>query len=159
MKPGKPLRRKTRLVAKTPLQAKTPLKSGGFLKRGAFVAKTAIKAKRPKITPEERNARKVVKARSEGRCERCQTAPGQSMHHRRKAGRVWSPENLLHLCGDGTRGCHGWIEANPLKAQQQGWWVLSHKDPAKTPVHLAGRGYVFLNADGGVDEAPEEEVA
>jgi hypothetical protein len=113
--------------------------------------------KRPKTDPAEAPARKVVRARSEGLCECCGGHRAESMHHRRKPGRVWTPENLLHVCGDGTRLCHGWIEANPTKAQQQGWWVRSHKDPAKTPCWLAGRGYVFLNVDGSVEEAPKEE--
>lgn len=135
-----------------------PLKRTGFTpaQRATQLTRTAKARKRPKADPMEAPARKVVRARSEGICECC-GLKAESMHHRRKTGRVWAPENLLHVCGDGTRGCHGWIEANPTKAQQQGWWVPSHKDPAKTPCWLAGRGYVFLNANGSVEEAPEEE--
>lgn len=125
--------------------------------RATRLTRKAITKRRPKADPCELAARKVARARSEGLCEVCAGHPAQSMHHRRKAGRVWTPENLLHICGDGTTGCHGWIEAHPLKAQQQGWWVPSHKDPAKTPAWLAGRGYVFLSANGSVEEAPEEE--
>jgi len=31
--------------------------------------------------------------------------------------------NAVPLCGSGTTGCHGWVEANPAAAEAEGWWV------------------------------------
>lgn len=159
MKPGKPLKRKTRLVAKTPLQAKTPLKSSGFLKRGAFVAKTAIKAKRPKVSPEERAARKAVAARAQGVCEGCGLRPSHDWAHR--VGRAqqgpWCASNGLALCNPG--GCHDRAHASPQWARERGWILLSTQDPTTTPALLAGRGWVYLHPDGSVTEASAREVA
>lgn len=77
----------------------------------------------------EARARAIVAERSGGRCEAviegvC-LGRAHSMHHRRKPGRLWNPSNLLHLCGDGTRGCHGWIEAHPTKANELGLWLMN----------------------------------
>jgi hypothetical protein len=155
MKPGKPLKRKTRLVAKTPLQAKKQLKSGGFLKRGAFVPKTAMKAKRPAMTPEERACRKAVRARSESVCEIHGSHPAQDMHHRlnRSQGGLWTPANILHICRD----AHRLIGERPQAAAGQGWSIRNQRNPEDVPCWLAGRGYAFLHDNGHVTEAPEEE--
>jgi hypothetical protein len=126
------------------------------MKRAQSLTRRVMKAKRAQVTPEERNARRVVRERSQGQCEVCGHARGESMHHRRKAGREWTPANLLHTCGDGVRGCHGRIEASPNAAKEQGWWLLSNQDPARTPVWLAGRGYVFLADDGSIHDTDEE---
>lgn len=144
------------------LRRSKPLKPGnGRLKRGAFVPRKPMKATRPKVTPkvtpEERAARKVVRQRSQGACEVCGRTGATNMHHRRKAGRVWTPENLIAVCGWGNAsGCHGHIERNPAASREQGWIVPSHRDPARVPAWLAGRGYVFLHPSGHVEEAPEE---
>lgn len=149
MKRGGPLVRRTRLVAKT------PLKSGGFLKRGAFIPKAAIKPTRPTVTPEERSARKLLTHRSGGRCEIGIGCLATDAHHRRNRsqGGLWAIENLLHLC----RAHHHHITVNPQAAREQGWAVPSTRDPADVPVWLSGHGYCFLNTDGSITEAPEEE--
>ena len=56
---------------------------------------------------------------------------------------MWSPENCVALCGHGTAGCHGWVEANPLKAHVEGLYVRSYEDEAARMV-LTWRGWVRL---------------
>lgn len=136
-----------------PIKRRTPLKSAQYLTR------RIVKNKRAKVTPEERLTRKVLRERSGGICEVCGHAPAESVHHRKKAGREWSPSNTLHTCGDGVRGCHGHIEGHPNAAKEQGWWLLPIQDPARTPVWLAGRGFVFLADDGSINDSEEENDA
>lgn len=52
-------------------------------------------------------------------CARC-GKPAQGWQHRVSAGRGGPTDrfNCVPLCGDGTRGCHGWAEANPAAAQE-----------------------------------------
>lgn len=103
----------------------------------------------------EAKVREIVRTRSGGKCEA--VVPGvclglaQSMHHRRKPGRVWQPSNLLHLCGDGTIGCHGWIEANPELAHYDGLWLFAGEAPLTTSCHMRWenqRSWWFLDDDG-----------
>ena len=95
----------------------------------------------------ERECRALVAERSGGMCEvRWQgvcTWTADSMHHRRKRshGGLWDPSNILHVCGDGTRGCHGKIEANPATSRSKGYWLYSGQDPAETKVFMHFRGY------------------
>ena len=89
----------------------------------------------------EKRARVLVAARSDGLCEAGITGVCQgratTMHHRRKPGRVWSPANLLHLCGSGTTGCHGWIEAHPSLSQEYGYWIFTGDgEPNTVAVYL-----------------------
>lgn len=85
----------------------------------------------------EQRARAVVYARSQGRCEVC-GRQAHTVHHRVKRGQggTWSPANLLHICGDGTRYCHGWIEQQPTHAMTLGLWVPTHADPRTTPAFI-----------------------
>jgi hypothetical protein len=86
-----------------------------------------------------RKSRPIVKDRSRGMCE--VRIPGvcegraTNYHHRLPEGQGGSsePENLLHLCGDGVRGCHGHIEHNRAQAYEKGWLVHSWEDPAEVP--------------------------
>lgn len=103
--------------------------------------------------------RQIVRARAQGRCERC-GRPGNNLHHRK--GRVGfdcdQPANLLLLCGSGTTGCHGWVTANPAAAGAQGLSVsrLSTVSAADVPVRLwAGR--VRLTNDGRYCAPDREE--
>jgi hypothetical protein len=65
------------------------------------------------------------------------------MHHRRfrSQGGPWTPSNILHLCGDGTRGCHGRITKpdgwRPV-FEFLGWIVPSHADWRSTEVLVNG---------------------
>lgn len=96
----------------------------------------------------EREARRIVAERCGGRCERC-GVPQYTCHHRRKKsqGGPWSPSNLLAVCGHGTAGCHGEIEANPMWAHARGLWLRAGELPEVTPVELFGR-WVLLTDDG-----------
>lgn len=94
----------------------------------------------------EAHCRTLVRERSGGMCEArikgvCR-GPGESMHHRNKAGQggLWTPANILHVCGHGTVGCHGYIEANPASSRRKGLWLFRGQDPAKTPVQIVFRG-------------------
>lgn len=130
----------------------TPAQRATRLTRNA-----ALKAKRPKMSPEERSARKITRARSEGQCEIHGDHPASDMHHRlnRSQGGQWSPDNLLHIC----HAIHMHITTSPQMAMEQGWTVRSGRNPADVPVWLAGRGWCFLHANGHVDEAPDEAAA
>lgn len=88
----------------------------------------------------EQACRAIIYARSQGRCELC-GRPGESVHHRNKQGRVWSPSNTLHLCGDGVLRCHGWIEAHPDMARLLGLWVPRNMDPTVYPVWMQPTGW------------------
>lgn len=94
----------------------------------------------------EHDCRSLVRERSGGMCEVrirdvCR-GQGESMHHRNKAGQggLWTPANILHACGDGTRGCHGWIEANPATARRRGLWLYRGQNPVHSPVQAVFRG-------------------
>lgn len=86
--------------------------------------------------------RRDVDARDAGVCRRCGVAGGQISRHHRKprgmgganrsdAGRL---SNIVTLCGTGTTGCHGWVEANRAQALREGWLVSSWHDPADVPI-------------------------
>lgn len=91
----------------------------------------------------EAQARDIVAVRSDNRCEIavplvCQ-GRRDSVHHRLKRGRghEWAPSNLLAACGDGTRGCHGYVEANPTWAQSEGLWLMTGSgEPSEVAVHM-----------------------
>lgn len=97
-------------------------------------------------------ARKIVYERSEGWCEvalrgRCFGRAG-NWHHRRAAGRIWTPANGLHVCGSGTTGCHGWITENSRLAMARGWVVsnfVSAEVVHLVPVDLRGERSVLLH--------------
>lgn len=46
---------------------------------------------------------------------------------------VEDPANHLHLCGDGVRGCHGYVESHRAEAYEKGWLVHSWEDPREVP--------------------------
>lgn len=101
----------------------------------------------------EAAGRAVVYQRSMGRCEVC-TRPAATFHHRVKRGQggSWAPSNGLHLCGDGTRYCHGWIEGNPRHAMALGLWLRAGSVPADWPLYcrpaLFHRGWWQMDDDG-----------
>jgi hypothetical protein len=85
-----------------------------------------------------RRSRPIVEERSEGNCEVriAGVCLGRAcnMHHRQREGVGPSlPFNLLHLCGSGTTGCHGWIEHNRDEAKLRGWIVPTWEDPELVP--------------------------
>lgn len=129
-------------------------KRAAAVNRAKSMTRRIVKAKRATMTAAERNARKVVKARSQSLCEMCGRAEATNMHHRknRSQGGAWTPGNLLHLCGSGTTGCHGSVGDNVALSRERGWSVLSTDDPTEMPVFLAGRGWVFLLEDGSTTQ-------
>ena len=102
----------------------------------------------------------MVAERSMGICETyipdvCM-GRAMTMHHRRKRGQggPWSPSNLLAVCGDGTRGCHGWIEANPKLARAAGLWLFAgdgepNSRKAWLRTYNQARAWVLLDDEGG----------
>ena len=96
--------------------------------------------------------------RAGGRCELCglSLASGPySRHHRRprRMGGTRRPDvhslpNLLLLCGDGVRGCHGRVESDRAEALAEGWLLHDGEDPATTPVRIHPWGTVILTPDG-----------
>jgi hypothetical protein len=103
----------------------------------------------------EERGRAIVAERSGGFCEA--SIPGvclgraDSMHHRVKAGRLWTASNLLHLCGSGTTGCHGHIEANPAWANEEGLWLMAGEESDQTAAHMRWgpmRGWFILDDEG-----------
>lgn len=100
----------------------------------------------------ETTARKILYARSERVCERCGRRRATNAHHRRAAGRVWSAENLLDLCGSGTTGCHGFVTDQEVAlSREYGWVVLSGHDPLWTPTLVSTRHgfrWCYLTRDG-----------
>lgn len=140
------------------MRRKKPL-SGTAMTRAKQLTQRAVQRKRAQVTPEEKAARKIVKERSQGICERCGSAEAIQMHHRRKEGREWRASNLMHICGLGNvSGCHGEIEQYPTASKEQGWWLIPIQDPERSPVWFAGRGRVFLSDDGSIHDE-EEDVA
>lgn len=138
LRPGGPLPRYT------PLRRKTKLKSSG-----------PIKVSRPKVPPEERDAKKAVKKRSGGLCEACGNAEAIHWHHRINQGQggAWSAANGMHVC----LFCHDWIGDFPVSAGVLGWHLEPWRDrdgkltsdPAKEPLRYRGQ-WVVLGDDGAV---------
>ena len=105
----------------------------------------------------ERTARAALRVRNHmdrsgpslGSCERCARWSVLTLHHRMKRGQggTWSPANCVMVCGDGTRGCHGWIEGHPDAAAEEGFHVRPWEDPAAREV-LIRWDRVRLGADG-----------
>lgn len=124
------------------------------MKWSGELTRSVIKKKRAKVSPEKRDAKKILRARSDGVCEGCGRNPASDFSHRVKAsqGGSYCPTNGLDLC----RPCHTWLHDNETEAEKLGWLLRSHQDPADVPAWLFGRGLVFLRADGSIEEAPEE---
>ena len=58
-------------------------------------------------------------------CARCGSKDSLTLSHRLAAARggPFTSWNIDVLCGSGTDGCHGWVEANPEHAEADGWRV------------------------------------
>lgn len=121
--------------------------------------------------------RSTVTARAGWRCEICGTVLGwpdgsggtwcapHSFHHRRPRGMggttrpdANSPANLLLLCGTGTTGCHGRVEANRAAAHQLGWLLHQTEDPTQVPAYVVTGPHhearpLLLTTDGRYEEA------
>lgn len=181
MKPGKPLRRTgfaprqsplppgTAGLKRVPLERKSELRNTKPLEAAQSLKRKPLVAKRPVVTPEEKLARELVEARSGLRCEGCGRPGPCEWAHRvgRAQGGPWTAENGLWLCGDLTGGhaptsgggCHPWSHsaAGRPVCEKRGWILRRNQDPLMTPVLIAGRGLVLLDAVGGV--TPYREAA
>ena len=114
----------------------------------------------PRKTGPSQETREIVYERDGYRCARCGRHAGNgpmSIQHRRargmggsKAPNTNSPSNLILLCGDGVRGCHGHIEQNRDEARHTGFNVPQFvANPESIPVtYWDGRTYK-LNDEGG----------
>jgi hypothetical protein len=118
----------------------------------------------------EDRGRAIVKERADGRCEAAIDyvcyGSHDTTHHRLKKGQggSWAPSNLLGVCGDGTVGCHGYIEANPSWAMEEGLWVRSTSNPRDVSVHMRWanqKSWWFLDDEGLLhwDESDFEDLA
>lgn len=58
------------------------------------------------------------------------------------------------LCGDGVRGCHGWVTANPNAAAEEGWHVRPWQESLEIPVLYHGSRFARLTIEGMVDYGP-----
>lgn len=136
-------------------------------RKGRGPAQTPPKPSKSPDMPIE--VRRLVYARAGGRCEvgatmECQgrrglfdPITGRSLHHRRprrmggtRAVDIHDPSNLLAVCGNGTRGCHGWIESHRRAASEQGWLLASGADPVARACVLRDGSIVLLRAWGYV---------
>lgn len=127
------------------------------------LARTAMKPGRPKVTADERIAKRLVHARSDGWCEIridgiC-FGRATDWHHRknRSQGGLWLASDGLRLC----RNCHHAVTAtngHRTEYEANGWIVPRNADPAKIPVlmhhHTLGHDYLLLHDDGTVTLAP-----
>lgn len=88
----------------------------------------------------EKRCRELVFHRAAGLCERC-GRQGNTFHHRknRSGGGGWDCANIVYLCGDGTRGCHGWVTTHPAEASKEGFHVKPWEDPQEIPILLHRR--------------------
>ena len=86
-------------------------------------------------------------------CERCGIGAAQSFHHRvkRSHGGPWACDNIVHVCGDGVRGCHGWIESHPNLAEEEGFHVRPWKDPARVAIVYRQLLLVRLDPSGSIE--------
>jgi hypothetical protein len=143
------LQRRARLARKTRLR-RTPLKPA------------ARRLTRPRCdTGPTAATRQLVWERAGGRCEICGFAAtmagiGYSIHHRlprrmggSRAPWINSPANLLLVCGSGTVGCHGMVEANRANAYGYGWLLKAGQHPAEVSAVLGSpRRLVWLTNEG-----------
>lgn len=141
MKSGKPLKRSTPLRSRTQLTRSTPAQ------RATHLTRVAVARRRARVTPEERHARKVVKARAEGRCEGCGKHGPTDYSHRvgEGVGGPWAPSNAMALC---RYPCHNDLHRYPLEARTKGWYLRSHENFRTIPVRHAWLGRVLLLDDG-----------
>lgn len=110
-------------------------------------------AERGEFSPK---VRKAIRARDCDRCVRCGThidqgTLGHSIQHRyaRGAGgtsQTWvgGVANGIVLCGTGSMGCHGWVEAHPEASLPLGWRIETGEAPELVPVLYAHLGHVLL---------------
>lgn len=119
----------------------------------------------PKAIMGEKRCRTLVTGRADALgegvcCERCGSMSACTLHHRRKRSqlprhRFWEPSNCVMLCGDGTHGCHGWVEHNPDDARLEGFHVRAYEESRSIPVKLWHQeDLMYLRDTGGYGLLP-----
>lgn len=108
--------------------------------------------------------RAIITERDRGHCARCGVTAGLTFQHRINRGMggtsdpvISSPANGILLCGSGTTGCHGWVEANPEAAEKLGYAVPTYLDPATVPVWFWGHGWMFVASGRAHAQHPPED--
>lgn len=164
--------RRTPLTSRAALR-RTPLARSKPMRRQAVKARERAYRARVDTGP-PKAARLLVLDRALGCCEICgrplyrfqtrEWVDAHSFHHRQPRGmggtrrpEVNSPANLLLVCGTGTTGCHGHIEANRTEGYANGWLVRAAGDPAATPVLLEGSVLYLLTREGHRIEVPTDD--
>lgn len=168
MERSKRLERRTPLAPGKPLARKTPLNrtTKGTPKPTLVVVKSPAGTRRPHaVSGPTATTRRACKARDRGRCVRC-GAPAESLQHRTPRGMGGTRDetindlsNLLSVCGDGTRGCHGWMESYRTTARITGYLVRRGVDPQTAPVLTVDGWQLFGNDGRRIATAPPEGYA
>lgn len=152
MKPRKPMKR-------SEIHRVTPIRRTGMPRSGP------VKPRRQTVSPAERQARKDMKTRSEGRCEIqvpdvC-LGPGMVWSHRKRRSQsnlaeMWALSNGLHGCAF----CEQYLTDNDTSARVRsfGWTVHSTLDPAAVPVFRCGE-FVWLRDNGALIPLDLQEIA
>lgn len=150
----------TPLPRRVPLTATVGLQRRGPLLRRHPATRPPRRAPRNPMPPD---VRALVIERDGHACRRCgrplPAGRGGSVHHRIPRGMggtswsgIHSPALLVLLCGDGTTGCHGWVESNRAAALRLGWLLSRHLfqiDPADIPLRWDDRpDRLYLRHDG-----------
>lgn len=109
--------------------------------------------------------RRLVIERDGGMCQWCGElvrSDDYSLQHRRARGMGGSkdpvsssPSNAVLMCGSGTTGCHGFVEANPVVAEGRGFRVRQGADPRHVPLWSWRGEWWFLLPDGSRVECEE----
>lgn len=105
--------------------------------------------------------------RDQGCCARCgrglvweRRGVDWSVHHRcpRSSGgtrRMWVDEaaNGVALCGNGVKGCHGWVESNRVEAVSDGFLVsaIGRLMADEVEIRHVLYGWCLLRDDGWLD--------
>jgi len=101
--------------------------------------------------------RETVALRAHYQCERCYTpVHGQASVHHRRPRRMGGtrrsdsnePANLLLLCGSGTTGCHGWVEAHRRQSLDHGIILYDRDIPVEHPFRDGHGNWWILGNDG-----------
>ena len=121
--------------------------------------RTALKRRTP-LAAIPAVVRYAVYSRDQFRCQRCGDLIDEgmpfSLHHRkprRMGGRQgaaavesYDMANLITVCGNGVRRCHGDIEADRSQASDDGWLLRELEDPRTTPL-IRYDGHWWLAGD------------